>query len=449
MAIFHNRYATTGGNTLERAQPLSMHGRGVCFNGNITNYNQLMAQLGLEQRIGSDTELLLGMVDSYADEAVVFEPEAMLQQMDALLDGCWNMGYLDSERLIVSRDHHGFRPMHTVEHDGMFLASSESFALKRVIGQENHHKIRELQPGEYAMVQNQKVTYGNFAPATPHGCFFELIYFLYIASRLDGQHAYKIRYETGRQMAREELLRWTDSDNRSTFPEFAVVFGVPRSGEPMAQGFANELTALLGHLVPYITALVRNDNSDRSFLHDQDPCDVLRSKFDVIEPALNGEIAELHGMDPDRTHYFGVDDSLVRGNTTRYLMPLLGMFMRKPQRLHARYGSPPVRYPCFKGIATPTVTELAATMFMDPQQRGHELVAGYEQMLSAYLGLSPFGSARHISFQGLAEVLTAGGKSIDEFCTACLTGDYPTPGSMVRGLEAIETYRHLRGGMCN
>ncbi|PIZ53501.1 hypothetical protein COY28_03515, partial [Candidatus Woesearchaeota archaeon CG_4_10_14_0_2_um_filter_57_5] len=200
---------------------------------------------------------------------------------------------------------------------------------------------------------------------------------------------------------------------------------------------------------PYITALVRNDNSDRSFLHDQDPCDVLRSKFDVIEPALNGEIAELHGMDPDRTHYFGVDDSLVRGNTTRYLMPLLGMFMRKPQRLHARYGSPPVRYPCFKGIATPTVTELAATMFMDPQQRGHELVAGYEQMLSAYLGLSPFGSARHISFQGLAEVLTAGGKSIDEFCTACLTGDYPTPGSMVRGLEAIETYRHLRGGMCN
>jgi amidophosphoribosyltransferase len=387
LAIGHTRYSTTGTSTWHNAQPVyrvtsknPARARPVEFalghNGNLTNTEALAAEAGmLPGTATSDSdviaELLVRHLDTHPEQDLI---EALLAVLPAL-QGAFSLVLLDNERLIGVRDPHGFRPLCLGKLDPGWVLASETPALD-VTGA---HFLRELDPGELLIIDEDGPRTERPWPAElidPKLCLFEFVYLARPDSRLYGQELHSARIRMGELLAEQAPVT---AD---------MVMGVPDSGLPAAEGYARRSG------IPYGQGLVKNRYIGRTFIvPDQSQrAQGVRRKLNPLRDAIAGH------------RLIVVDDSIVRGTTTRAMVKMLRE--AGATEVHLRISSPPYRWPCYYGLDTGTRAELIAA----------NLKVGEIQ---EYLGAD---SLAYLTLESLKKATGAPGAG---FCDACLTGDYP------------------------
>jgi amidophosphoribosyltransferase len=384
LAIGHTRYSTTGSSTWRNAQPVYRGIDHVEFalghNGNLVNTEALAAEAGmLPGTVTSDTDLmaellataLLDRPDVEAGEAF----EEALAEVLPRLRGAFSLVLADRERIIGVRDPNGFRPLCLGRLDGGWVLASESPALD-VIGA---HFVRELEPGEVVIID--RTGWRSLRPfdakkVDPRLCLFEFIYFARPDSVLYGQSVHHARVRMGEALAEQAPV------------EADLVMGVPESGIPAAEGYARASGIDFGH------GLVKNRYIGRTFIA---PTQAMRSA--AVRMKLNPLRDNIAGQ-----RLVVVDDSIVRGTTTRSMVRMLRDAGAK--EVHMRVSSPPYRWPCFYGMDTGTKGELlAANLTVDE--------------IREYLDVDS------LSYLALDRLLESTGAVGAGFCSACLTGEYP------------------------
>jgi amidophosphoribosyltransferase len=394
VGIGHTRYSTTGSTIWENSQPVHRQsGRlsvALGHNGNLTNTSELAAQLG-RGRGTSDSELMIEALsreidDSRSDERGL---ELALSRVLPMFEGAFSLVLMDQGRLVGVRDPQGFRPLCLGSLEGGWALASETAALD-IIGA---RFVREIGAGEMVVIDAGGVRSSWPFPAVdPHLCLFEFVYFARPDSQMYGRNIHGARQEMGRRLAMEHPA------------EADIVVPVPESGIPAAQGYA----AVSG--LPYADGLVKNRYLGRTFIEPtQNMRDLgVRLKLNPIPENLAGRRVVL------------VDDSIVRGSTTHKLVTMLRE--AGAAEVHLRISSPPYRWPCFYGMDTSDRQSLIAFR-MDEDGVRREVGAD---------------SLGYLSLPGLLE---ATGVADAGFCTACLSGTYPTDVSNAGGKDQLEEVR--------
>ncbi len=380
IAIGHNRYSTTGSPLWENAQPTYRQvedtGIAIGHNGNLTNTAELAAQLGT---VGAttDSELMAEAVaratsDGRSDGRGL---ERAAAEVLPQLEGAFSLVMMDQGRLIGARDPYGFRPLCLGSLERGWVLASETAALD-IVGADF---VREIEPGEMVVIDAAGPrSHRPFAEVQPRLCLFEFVYFARPDSVLYGHNVHAARRRMGELLAAEA-------------PAVAdAVVPVPESGIPAAQGYA----AASG--IPYTDGLVKNRYVGRTFI---DPAPSMRERG--IRMKLNPMPETLEGR-----KVVLVDDSIVRGTTTRHLVDMVRD--AGAEEVHLRISSPPYRWPCFYGMDTSDVGQLLAANKSVEEVR-------------AFVG------ADSLAYLQLESVIAATGADADGFCTACLSGDYPAP----------------------
>ncbi|HUJ73441.1 MAG TPA: amidophosphoribosyltransferase, partial [bacterium] len=333
--IGHVRYSTQGTNKLENAQPIvvscSKGEIALAHNGNISNSRALADRLQADGSIfqsTSDTELLLHLVARSRQPTF---RDALLECLGAI-EGAYCFLLMHEEKLYAVRDPHGFRPLVMGRRDGQVLIASETCALEMFEARD----IREIEPGEMVVVHGTQVTSERLPlPAPPRRahCVFELIYFARPDSSVYARSVHMARKKMGEMLAR--------ADQGQADPIRAdIVIAVPDSGNSAALGYSTASG------IPLEQGLTRNHYMGRTFIQ---PTTAMREagvrmKLHPIREAISGK------------RVIVVDDSLVRGTTSRQIVHLLRE--GGATEVHLRLSSPPLRYPCFYGIDIPTREEL-------------------------------------------------------------------------------------------
>jgi len=376
IAIGHTRYSTTGSSQWWNAQPLVQHGsaRTVALghNGNLTNAAELRAELaerGHRLATTADTEVIAALLAN--DEAPLADAVANTMRR---LDGAFSVVLLSEGTLVAFRDPRGMRPLCVGQLDGDWVVASETCALD-LVGAELE---RELRRGELIVVDAHGMRAVQAVPEDRGGalCIFEFFYLARPDSQLNGVEVHGARVRMGERLAEEAPI------------EADLVLPIPDSGTPAAIGFSRALG------IPFSEGLIKNRYVGRTFIQ---PDKGLREQG--IKLKFN-PLAEVNGK-----RVVVVDDSIVRGNTTRQIVQIL--FEAGASEVHVRISSPPVIGQCFYGI------DLA-----DPD----ELIAANKTVdeVREYIGAT---SLAHLSLEGL-QASTRRPES--QFCRACLTRDYPT-----------------------
>jgi amidophosphoribosyltransferase len=281
---------------------------------------------------------------------------------------------MDEAHLIGVRDRHGFRPLVLGRIEGGWVLASESAALD-IVGA---HFVRDIEPGEMVVIDAAGVRERRYAEATPKLCLFEFVYFARPDSKLYGQSIHAARQRMGEELARQASV---DAD---------MVMPVPESGIPAAQGYARAAG------IPYGDGLVKNRYVGRTFIQ---PSQQLRGQG--VRLKLNPLPENIRGK-----RLVVVDDSIVRGTTTRQVVSMLRE--AGAAEVHFRVSSPPYRWPCFYGMDTGQRSELLAADMSVGEIRD-------------FLGVDS------LAYLDLDRLLTATGASPTSFCSACLSGEYPVP----------------------
>lgn len=395
LALGHVRYSTTGPSTWQNAQPVyrsvGSAGFALAHNGNLTNVEALAERAGMLPGIVTSDSELVGELVSRAFPSVDHvgagdDPDLERALLEVLpsLEGAFAFGLVDATHLVGARDPNGFRPLclgrlapqAACPHGGWVIAS-ETPALD-IVGADF---VREIEPGELVVIDADGPRSFRPFPAEridPKLCIFEFVYFARPDSRLFGREVHAARHRMGERLAAEAPA---DAD---------LVIGVPDSGVPAAEGFA----ARSG--VPFGQGLVKNRYIGRTFIAPTHEArvDAVRRKLNPLRESVEGRRLVV------------VDDSIVRGTTTRQMVRMLRD--AGAAEVHLRVSSPPFRWPCFYGIATPDRSELIAA---------HLSIEEIAQHLGA-------DSVAYLSLEGLIDAI---GTSGEGFCAACLTGEYPTP----------------------
>ncbi len=404
LAIGHTRYSTTGSSTWRNAQPVYREpgesGFALGHNGNLTNTEMLAAEAGmLPGTVESDSDLVAELI------AARFPPdgdgrsdgrdlERALVQVVPRLEGAFSLVLMDAGHLIGVRDPNGFRPLCLGKLDSGWVLASETPALD-VIGA---HFVREIEPGEMIVIDATGWRSEHPFPESrvdPKLCIFELVYIARPDSQLYGKEVHGARRRMGELLAEQAPV---DAD---------MVMGVPESGVPAAEGYAKRSG------IPYGQGLVKNRYIGRTFIA---PTQEMRRR--AVNRKLNPLKENLRGK-----RVVVVDDSIVRGTTQRAIVRMLRE--SGASEVHVRITSPPYKWPCFYGVDTGTRAELlAANMSVGEIQD--------------YLGVD---SLAYLSLDNLERAIEAPGAG---FCSACLTGEYPTavPVNFTKGvLEELKPQR--------
>ena len=373
LAIGHNRYSTTGANAWENAQPLLHHGRArtvaLGHNGNLVNAEELREQVGKPLASSSDSEVIAALV---ADDPRPLD-EAIASAM-ALLEGAATVVGLADETLFAFRDRHGFRPLVLGRLGEDPVIASETCALDLV----GATFEREIRPGELVLADaNGLHTTQALEPADRGSlCIFEFFYLARPDTRLSGVEVHGARVRMGERLAAEAPV------------EADLVLPIPDSGTPAAIGFARAAG------IAFSEGLIKNRYVGRTFIQPEQGMreQGIRMKFNPL--------AEVEGK-----RVVVVDDSIVRGSTTRQIVAML--FDAGASEVHVRISSPPVVSPCFYGIDLASEEEMIAAH------------AGVEDVRAA-IGAT---SLAYLSLEGLQ---AATRRPADALCRACLTREYPT-----------------------
>ncbi len=378
IGIGHVRYSTNGGNKLENAQPIVVKcNKGniaLAHNGNISNTDELKDRLFQEGSIfqsTSDTELILHLL-SRSREKDFFS--ALAKTLESV-EGAFSLVLIWNETLIGIRDPHGFRPLYVGVKDGQTVFASETCALE-ILQVESY---RSVEPGEIVAVDASGTRSIRFStPSRKSQCVFELIYFARPDSQVFDLPVHRMRKRMGAALAKQDADRGSEPCD--------LVLPVPDSGNSAALGYAEASG------IPLELGLTRNHYAGRSFIMpttDQRELAV-RMKIHPIRDVIEGRRVVL------------IDDSLVRGTTSKILVKLVKE--AGAREVHLRLSSPEIKWPCFFGIDIPTREELISNR------------------------LSPEEIARHIGADSVAflgiEALRSCFPAPDDFCYACFSGDY-------------------------
>ena len=377
VAIGHTRYSTTGSSQWSNAQPLLQHGRArtvaLGHNGNLVNASALRDELGaagVTLRATSDSELIAALIAN--DEAPL---EQAIANTMARLEGAYSIVALSEGKLVAFRDPHGFRPLVLgCIHDDWVVAS-ETCALDLV----GATFVREVERGEAVLADGRGLRSVRAVEPAGRGasCIFEFFYLARPDTRLSGIEVHGARVRMGERLAAEA-------------PAGAdLVLPIPDSGTPAAIGFSRALG------IPFSEGLIKNRYVGRTFIQPDQELrrQGIRLKFNPL--------AEVAGK-----RLVVVDDSIVRGNTTREIVQML--FDAGAAEVHVRISSPPVIGQCFYGIDLADPDELVASARTVDEVR-------------EYIGAT---SLAYLSHDGLVEATR---RPESELCRACLTREYPTP----------------------
>ncbi|HEY0400161.1 MAG TPA: amidophosphoribosyltransferase, partial [Acidimicrobiia bacterium] len=324
LAIGQVRYSTTGKSTWRNAQPVYRStgdaGFALGHNGNLTNTVELAEEMGLDlATIGSDSDVMGEMLSrAYADEprSDGRDLEGPLERVLPRLRGAFSMVLMDDARLIGVRDPNGFRPLVLGRLESGWVLASETAGLD-IVGAV---PVREIEPAEMIVIDATGVRSKRYAEPDPKLCLFEFVYFARPDSELYGQNVHAARQRMGEELARQAPAK---AD---------MVMPVPESGVPAAQGFARASG------VPYGDGLVKNRYVGRTFIA---PTQQLRGMG--VRLKLNPLVENITGK-----RLVVVDDSIVRGTTTRQIVQMLRE--AGAAEVHLRISSPPYRWPCFYGM---------------------------------------------------------------------------------------------------
>ncbi|RUM33231.1 MAG: amidophosphoribosyltransferase [Archaeoglobus sp.] len=377
VAVGHVRYSTTGESRIENAQPLLVHSKvgsiAVAHNGNLVNYWKLRRTMESEGRAfltDSDTEVIAQLLSAILLENDIVDS---LKLLDARLVGSYALVILYNDTLIAYRDPLGIRPLCIGKADFGYVIASESCAIDST----GAKLLRDVKPGEAVIIQEGDIDFVKVTDCSKKAfCVFEYIYFARPDSIIDGKSVYKIRYNIGKILAEESGI---DAD---------IVSPVPDSGTTSAIGFS------ISSGIPYLEALIKNRYVGRTFIMPEQWLreKSVRLKMNVVKENVKGRRVIL------------VDDSIVRGTTSRKIVDLIREAGAK--EVHFRVGSPPIVAPCYMGIDMSTREELIAS------SRSIEEI---RRTIHA-------DSLAYLSLEGLLKAVGAGE---DELCLACLTGKYP------------------------
>jgi amidophosphoribosyltransferase len=391
VAIGHTRYSTTGSGAWANAQPLIHHGRArtvsLGHNGNLVNAGELREELraeGARLDSTSDSELVAAAIsheESPLEEAVVTTM--------ARLEGAYSVTAIAEGALLAFRDPHGFRPLAIARLGEDWVVASETCAFD-LLGAD---PVREVGRGELVVVDADGLRSVQAVPPAGDGafCIFEYFYFARPDSHIAGVEAHAARVRMGERLAEEAPA------------EADLVLPIPDSGTPAAVGFARASG------IPFSEGLIKNRYVGRTFIQpDQELRQQgIRLKFNPLDEVAGRRVVV-------------VDDSIVRGNTTRQLVSML--FEAAAAEVHVRISSPPIIGPCFYGIDLPDEEQLVAA------SRSIEEVR-------EFIGAT---TLAHLSLDGLTEATRQPARSL---CRACLTHEYPTRIPEDRRLEKLRFER--------
>jgi amidophosphoribosyltransferase len=373
LAIGHTRYSTTGANAWANAQPLLHHGsaRTVALghNGNLVNAAELREAAGKRLASTTDSEMIAALIADDSRPLADAVAGAMAQ-----IEGAATVVGLADGKLFAFRDRHGFRPLVLGRLGDDTVVASESCALDLVGAKAD----REIRPGELVLISDEGVeTIQAVEPPTRGSlCIFEFFYLARPDTRLAGVEIHGARVRMGERLAAESPV------------EADLVLPIPDSGTPAAIGFARATG------IPFSEGLIKNRYVGRTFIQPEQGMreQGIRMKFNPL--------AEVEGK-----RLVVVDDSIVRGSTTRQIVAML--FDAGAAEVHIRISSPPVVSPCFYGIDFASEDDLIAA---------HSTL---EEVRSA-IGAT---SLAYLSLDGLQ---AATRRPESALCRACLTRDYPT-----------------------
>jgi len=374
-AIGHVRYSTAGSSNLRNAQPITAttaHGPvAIAHNGNLINAEELRSQLEADGAVfqsSSDTEVILHLLARAEGGTLVDQLARALSQVK----GAYTLLLLTPTSMITVRDPSGFRPMTLGKLDGSWVLASETCALDLMEAQ----VVRDIEPGEIVVVDESGLqSFKPFRPQDKLQCVFEYVYFARPDSLLWGRNVHVVRKTLGHQLAREHPVT---AD---------LVIPVPDSGVGAALGFAEEAG------LPYDSGLVRNHYVGRTFIEPKQGI-----RHFGVKVKLNPNREVLAGK-----RVVVVDDSIVRGTTSRKIVKMIRA--AGAREVHMRISSPPIQWPCYYGIDTPTRKELIGSSHEVPE-------------IQKYLGADSLG---YLSLDGM---LKATGNDPAHFCHACFTGQY-------------------------
>jgi amidophosphoribosyltransferase len=397
-AIGHNRYSTTGASrTRKNIQPFIVHYRmgnlAIAHNGNLTNSKVLREELVNEGAIFQttcDTEIILHLIArSRLNDQVEQIKEAISR-----IEGAFSLVILTDDKLIAARDPHGFRPLSIGKLNGSYIFASETCAFDLLLAD----FIREVEPGEIAVIDTDTIESGVIKssyvfedlPVKKH-CVFEYIYFSRPDSFIFGHNVDKMRRRLGKILARNHPV-FNEDDEK------VIVISVPDSSNTTAIGYRTELEKL-GVACRLEIGLIRSHYIGRTFIQPgQNKREIgVRIKFNTVKGVLEGRTVVM------------VDDSIVRGTTSKQLVKLIRE--ANPKSIHLRISSPPITHPCFYGMDFPSKDELFA----------HRYKSNIEEMRK-YLGVD---SLHYLTIDEMLEAVSEAG--IDNFCHACFSGEYPAP----------------------
>ena len=398
VGIGHVRYSTAGnkGQTAIRdVQPFfgefSMGGAAIAHNGNLTNAAALRRDLidrGAIFQSSSDSECIIHLMARSMGRTIPDRMEEALRKAE----GAFSVVAMTRTKLIGVRDPRGVRPLVLGKLGDGYALASETCALD-IVGAEF---IREIQPGEMVVISAEKGVQSHFPfrPQPSSFCIFEQVYFSRPDSIYGGRSVYETRRQIGVELAKESPV------------EADLVCPVPDSGTPAAIGYSHESG------IPYGMGIIRNQYMGRTFI---EPTDAIRNMG--VRLKLNVNRALIAGK-----RIILVDDSVVRGTTTRKIKDML--LDAGAAEVHFRIASPPTAWPCFYGVDTPQREKLLAAQMN-------------EEEMCAHLGVD---SLKFISLDGLyrANGIEQGrDNSCPQYCDACFSGEYPiTPTDMVaKGFE--------------
>ncbi|MFO7178405.1 MAG: amidophosphoribosyltransferase [Pseudomonadota bacterium] len=411
-AIGHVRYSTAGGSFLKNAQPIAVeYARGsiaLAHNGNLTNADELREQLEARGSIfqtTSDTEVIVHLLAKSEQKS----PEDRIADALSKVQGAYSLLCLTPTSLIAARDPRGFRPLclGRMPAEGSWVVTSEPSSFDLIDAKYE----RDLEPGEMVVIDERGLrSMRPFAPARQSMCIFEYVYFARPDSILDGISVYEARKNLGRRLAATHPV---DAD---------LAIPVPDSGVPATIGYAERAG------IPFELGLVRSHYVGRTFIEPQQSIRHfgVRLKLNPIASVLRGKRVVV------------VDDSIVRGTTSRKIVKMLRH--AGAREVHLRISSPPTRWPCYYGIDTPTRSELiAATHTIEEinQYVTSDSLAylSLEDMRAAVLDARIEPSERRRS---LPMAPDSGERS---FCDACWSGRYPvefTPPPRQRQMSLLD-----------
>ena len=427
IAISHVRYATAGGRTIENAQPFlntyKLGGIALCHNGQLVNYKELRELLedsGCTFSSSSDSEVILKMIvrkfienggKPGSTDSVIFSDgeenqrrfENAVVQTSQLIKGSFALCIMTEDTLIAIRDPNGIRPLcfgvlgggrsplreqvlDTLRScslppdlrgstplktpDASYVIASESCAIDSV----NAQFVRDIEPGEILIINKDGLKSFSYAKQKKQTCIFEYVYFARPDSVIDGIAVQEARYKMGEVLAQEAAV---DAD---------VVIGVPDSGIGAAQGYSRASG------IPYVTGIIKNKYIGRTFI-----APTQKERENMVFVKLNAIRSDLEGK-----RVIVIDDSIVRGTTSRRLVQILRRSGAK--EVHFRVSSPPVKFPCYLGIDTPSKNELISSI--------HET-----EEIRKEIGAD---SLAFISLEGMLKALGQ-----NSFCKGCFCGSYP------------------------